>query len=129
LPSTIARAVIHADPTVAPLAGPSCEVVTVAKRQLKTGECLDGVGGFCAYGLIENHAVARAGNALPIAMSDDCVLLRDVGKDEVITFNDVKMPPARLRDELWSEQRKRWPATARTDASPERRSPQLATIE
>lgn len=129
LPSTIARAVLHADPTVAPLAGPSCEVVTVAKRQLKAGERLDGVGGFCAYGLIENHAVARASNALPIAMSDDCVLLRDIGKDEVVTFNDVKMPPARLGDELWSEQNKRWPATARTDASSERRSPQLATLE
>jgi predicted homoserine dehydrogenase-like protein len=129
LPSTIARAVIHADPTVAPLAGPSCEVMTMAKRQLKAGERLDGVGGYCAYGLIENHAAARASNALPIAMSDDCVLLRDVGKDEVVTFNDVKMPPTRLRDELWSEQRKRWPATARTDASSKRRSSQLAAIE
>jgi len=129
LPSTIARAVIHADPTVAPLAGPSCEVVTMAKRHLKAGERLDGVGGYCAYGLIENHAAARASNALPIAMSDDCVLLRDVGKDEVVTFNDVKMPPTRLRDELWSEQRKRWPATTRTDASSEPRSSQLATTE
>jgi hypothetical protein len=62
-------------------------------------------------------------------MSDDCVLLRDVGKDEVVTFNDVKMPPARLRDELWSEQRRRWPAAARTDATSVRRSPQLATTE
>jgi len=129
LPSTIARAVIHADPTVAPLAGPSCEVVTVAKRQLKTGERLDGVGGFCAYGLIENHSTARAADALPIALSDDCVLLRDIGKDEVITFKDVKMPSARLRDELWSEQRHRWPAGVRKDVAPERRSAQLAAIE
>src|SRR6267142_1871947 len=129
LPSTIARAVIHADPTVAPLAGPSCEVVTVAKRQLKTGERLDGVGGFCAYGLIENHSTARAADALPIALSDDCVLLRDIGKDEVITFKDVKMPSARLRDELWSEQRNRWPTGVRKDVAPELRSPQFAAIE
>ena len=40
--------------------GPGCEVVTVAKRDLKAGERLDGVGGFCAYGLIENRAAARA---------------------------------------------------------------------
>jgi len=129
LPSTIARAVIHSDPTVAPLAGPSCEVVTVAKRQLKAGECLDGVGGFCAYGLIENHAAARASNALPIAMSDDCVLLRDIAKDQVVTIDDVKMPAARLRDELWLEQRKRWPAAIRADAVASSRSPHLATIE
>ncbi len=49
--STIGRAVIHHDPTVAPIAGPVCEVVTVAKRDLKAGERLDGIGGFCAYGL------------------------------------------------------------------------------
>ena len=53
--STIGRAVIHRDPTVAPMAGPICEVVTVAKRDLKAGECLDGIGGFCAYGLIDNR--------------------------------------------------------------------------
>ena len=131
LPSTIARAVIHADPTVAPLAGPACEVVTVAKRQLKAGERLDGVGGFCAYGLIENHAAARANNALPIAMSDDCVLLRDIDKDEVVIFTDVKMPPGRLRDELWLEQSKRWPATtpAYTNVSSERQSSQFAAVE
>src|SRR5262245_17689720 len=66
LPSTIARAVIHADPTVAPAAGPSCEVLAIAKTDLKAGTRLDGVGGFCTYGLIDNHATARAQNALPI---------------------------------------------------------------
>ena len=41
------------------MGGPVCEVVAVAKRDLKAGERLDGIGGFCAYGLIEN-AAARA---------------------------------------------------------------------
>ena len=58
--STIGRAVIHRDPTVRRSGGPVCEVVTVAKRDLKAGERLDGVGGFCAYGLIENATEARA---------------------------------------------------------------------
>ncbi len=120
LPSTIARAVLHRDPTVAPLDGPSCEVVAVAKRALTTGERLDGVGGFCSYGLIENHAAARAADALPIAMSEGCVLLRDIGKDEVLTFSDVAMPSRRLIDELWAEQMRRWPVIAKTEASRER---------
>ena len=110
LPSTIARAVLHRDPTVASMAGPSCEVVTVAKRDLKAGESLDGVGGFCAYGLIENHANARAINALPIAMSEHCVLRRDVRKDEVIAFDDVTRPARTLVDDLWDEQQRLWPA-------------------
>ena len=108
IPSTIGRAVIHADPTVAPRGGPSCEVVTVAKRPLKAGERLDGVGGFCAYGLIDNHSAARAANALPIALSEGCVLLRNIAKDDVVSFDDVKMPATRLSDQLWMEQMQRW---------------------
>jgi len=108
IPSTIGRAIVHADPTVAPRGGPSCEVVTVAKRELKVGERLDGVGGFCAYGLIDNHSAARAVNALPIALSEGCVLLRNIAKDDVVTFDDVKMPATRLSDELWMEQLQRW---------------------
>jgi predicted homoserine dehydrogenase-like protein len=114
LPSTIARAVIHADPTVAPMAGPSCEVVSVAKRDLRAGETLDGIGGFCTFGLIDNHATARSDNALPNALSEDCVLLRDVAKDAVIRFDDVRLPAERLRDRLWQEQRRMWPSESDT---------------
>jgi len=109
LPSTIGRAVIHGDPTVAPLAGPVCEVVTIAKRDLKTGERLDGVGGFCSFGLIDNRTAARAAGALPIGLSGDCVLRRDIAKDEVISFADVDAPPHRLAEQLWREQNERWP--------------------
>ena len=112
LPSTIARAMLHRDPTVAPMAGPACEVVTVAKRDLKAGERLDGVGGFCAYGLIENRVAARAMNALPIAMSEDCVLLRDLAKDMVVSFDDVQARARSLVGDLWLEQQRRWPMAA-----------------
>lgn len=109
IPSTIGRAVIHQDPTVAPLAGPVCEVVTVAKRDLKAGERLDGVGGFCSYGLIDNRAAARAADALPIGLSEDCVLRRDIAKDDVISFDDVVSPRDRSAEMLWREQNARWP--------------------
>ena len=90
--STIGRAFIHRDPTVAPIGGPVCEVVAVAKRNLKAGERLDGIGGFCTYGLIDNTAAARAMAALPIGLSEDCVLRRDISMDNVISFNDVEAP-------------------------------------
>ena len=107
--STIGRAVVLGDATVAPLAGPVCEVVTVAKRNLRAGETLDGIGGFCSYGLIENASTARATAALPIGLSDGCVLRRDVAKDGVVTFEDVAMPAGRLTEGLWREQNARWP--------------------
>jgi predicted homoserine dehydrogenase-like protein len=119
LGSTIARAAVTKDPTVAPLDGPRCEVVAVAKRPLRAGELLDGIGGFCTYGLIDNTAAARAMDALPIGLAEGCTLLRDVDRDSVLTVRDVLMPPPRLRDVLWQEQRQRWPvadAAIRTSA-------------
>jgi predicted homoserine dehydrogenase-like protein len=108
--STIGRAVILRDPTVAPVAGPVCEVMTVAKRDLKAGERLDGVGGFCSYGLIDNADRARPDAALPIGLSEGCVLRRDVPKDDTLSFHDV-VEPGRdpLIEALWREQSARWP--------------------
>ena len=116
--STIGRAAIHNDATVAPMAGPVCEVVTVAKRDLKSGERLDGIGGFCSYGLIDNTAAARGMNALPISLSEGCVLRRDIAKDQVVSFNDVDGPGGLLVNALWTEQCERWPgATKRSQTS------------
>ncbi len=110
--STIGRAFIHRDATVSPIGGPVCEVVTVAKRDLKAGERLDGVGGFCSYGLIENAATARSLTALPIGLSEGRVLLRDVRKDEVVSFHDVEAGPGGLVEDLWNEQNQCWPQAA-----------------
>jgi predicted homoserine dehydrogenase-like protein len=107
--STIGRAFVHRDATVAPIAGPVCEVVAVAKRDLKAGERLDGVGGYCAYGLIDNAVAARGTNALPIGLSEGCVLRRDVSKDDTLSFDDVKTLPHGLVLALWREQNARWP--------------------
>jgi predicted homoserine dehydrogenase-like protein len=101
--------VIHRDPTVAPIAGPVCEVVTVAKRDLKAGERLDGIGGFCSYGLIDNVSGARAMSALPIGLSEGRLLRRDVAKDQVLSFDDVDAIPGGLVEKLWQEQNARWP--------------------
>lgn len=116
--STIGRAFVHRDPTVAPIGGPVCEVVTIAKRDLKAGEKLDGVGGYCSYGLIDNASSARAASALPIGLSEGSVLRRAVAKDSVVTFDDADMPAAGLVENLWREQSARWPmATKESDAS------------
>jgi predicted homoserine dehydrogenase-like protein len=127
IPATIGRAIVHHDATVSPKAGPSCEVVTVAKRDLKAGEILDGIGGFCSYGLIDTTESARGAHSLPIALSEGCKVLRDVPKDSVVTFDDVKRPNIRLRDTLWAEQLGRWSAGTDNAASQQiRRTPQSA---
>jgi predicted homoserine dehydrogenase-like protein len=111
--STIGRAVVHHDPTIAPLNGPVCEVVAVAKRDLKAGDRLDGIGGFTTYGLIENTATARAARALPIGLSEDCVLRHDVPRDRMLSMDDVTEPQREpVIEQLWREQCERWPASA-----------------
>jgi len=116
--STIGRAVLFGDPTVTPLDGPRCEVLAVAKRDLRAGERLDAIGGFCTYGLIENTSAARAIDALPIGLAEGCTMARDVSKDSALTMADVRMPSERLSDRLWQEQRRRWPASAAARHTP-----------
>jgi predicted homoserine dehydrogenase-like protein len=110
--STIGRAVLQQDATVAPVGGPVCEVVAVAKRDLKAGERLDGVGGFCTYGLIDNRSSAREMQALPIGLSEGCVLRNNVAKDDVVSLEDIQPVPENLIWKLWHEQNARWPAAA-----------------
>jgi predicted homoserine dehydrogenase-like protein len=103
-PNSIARAVIFGDSPVRPLAGPVCEVVTLAKRPLRAGEILDGIGGYTSYGAIDNTAVTMRDDLLPMGLSEGCVLRRDLPMDAAIAFSDVEMPKPRLCDRLWAEQ-------------------------
>jgi predicted homoserine dehydrogenase-like protein len=107
-PLTVARAVLFGDAAVAPLAGPVCEVVAVAKRELKAGGTLDGIGGFDCYGTIENVDVTAGEGLLPMGLSEGCRLKRDVAVDEPIAYADVELPTGRLADELRAEQEARF---------------------
>jgi predicted homoserine dehydrogenase-like protein len=102
--ASIARAAIAGDATVAPAGGQTCEVVAVAKKPLRAGEPLDGVGGFCAYGLIENAKVGRRDSLLPIGLTEGCLLRRDLKQDEPLRFSDVDVPAGRVSDRLRQEQ-------------------------
>ena len=78
--------------------------MTVAKRDLKTGEILDGIGGYTCYGLLENHQTFRAGNFLPMGLAEGCAVTRNIKKDEPLTYGDVTLPSGRLCDKLRGEQ-------------------------
>jgi len=101
---TIARAVLFHDATTSPIGKPVCEVLTVAKRDLRAGEVLDGIGGFTCYGVIENFGVAQKERSLPMGLSEGCRMKRDVLKDQSIAYEDVDVPPGRLCDKLRIQQ-------------------------
>jgi predicted homoserine dehydrogenase-like protein len=101
---TVARAVLLHDAAAAPLGGPVTEVVALAKRPMEAGDTLDGIGGFTVYGMLENTATARQERLLPIGLSDGAKLVRAVGIDDALTFDDVVLAPDRLASRLWDEQ-------------------------
>jgi predicted homoserine dehydrogenase-like protein len=102
--TTVARAVLFADPTVTPAATPRVEVVATAKTDLRAGQVLDGIGYYMTYGQCENSSVALAENLLPMGLAEGCKLLRDIHKDQVLTYDDVEVPANRLCDRLRREQ-------------------------
>lgn len=96
-PLSAARAYIYKEPTIAPKGAPVSETVAVAKKDLKAGEHLDGIGGFTVYGTIDTYENAKKERALPIGLvSKNVVMKKDVKKGEIITYDDVVLDESSL---------------------------------
>jgi predicted homoserine dehydrogenase-like protein len=89
VPWTIADVVLDRSPLGAPVGAPVAEVVSVAKRDLKAGERIDGIGGYACYGHVD--AVDRAAGLLPIGLSENLTLVADVPKDEPIPLEAIEL--------------------------------------
>ncbi len=104
VPSSIARAVLLADATVAAAGRPSVDCVTAAKVVIAAGETLDGIGGYQTYGLAENTDRVIAERLLPMGLSEGCRARRTIAKDELVRYDDVELPAGRVIDRLRREQ-------------------------
>jgi len=71
-------------------------VAAVAKRDLKSGEMLDGEGGYTVWG--KALPIARAGAALPIGLAHGVQVLRDVAAGETLGMNDVALEADEVTD-------------------------------
>ncbi|PIU28766.1 MAG: NAD(P)-dependent oxidoreductase, partial [Candidatus Hydromicrobium americanum] len=88
-PLSIARAYFYGEPTIVPDCSLISEVITIAKKDLKAGDMIDGIGRYTVYGLIEEYSKAKQEGLLPIGLSQGCVLKKDMEKDRPIKYNDV----------------------------------------
>jgi predicted homoserine dehydrogenase-like protein len=86
---SIRRAARQSLPTVAPVGAPVADTVSLAKRDLASGQRLDGVGGFDVYGLIERAPAARRSRLLPVGLAQYAHLRHPVRKDQPISYDDV----------------------------------------
>ena len=90
-PISIAKAALYGQPTGTPLPTPAADVITVAKRNLKAGEVLDGGGGYTVNGLIEKANIARAENLLPLGLAYGIKLKCDVSQGAAISYDMVEL--------------------------------------
>jgi predicted homoserine dehydrogenase-like protein len=116
VPISVGRLALCDDVVLAPMAAPVVDVVAAAKRDLHAGETVDYIGGYMTYGTCENSDAAARDRLLPMGLAEGCVLQRDVPTDQVLTYEDVTLPPGRLVDALRAEQAARWPAGHGHDA-------------
>jgi predicted homoserine dehydrogenase-like protein len=108
-PLTVARVVLFGDACGQPLAGPTVEVIAVAKRDLQAGETLDSYGQYMTYGQSETAAIVRRERLIPEGLVAGCRLLRDIPRDTALCWDDVVAPSDRLAHRLYAEQQRRFP--------------------
>ena len=65
------------------------DVGAVAKKDLKAGEKLDGEGGFCARGKLISSQKSKEDGILPLGLTDNAIVKRNIKRDELIRLTDV----------------------------------------
>lgn len=90
-PITIYDACVNHKATIAPTEGIVTEVISIAKKDLKPGDILDGIGGYTVYGSLEEYKTAKAENLVPIGLIENAKVLREIKKGETISYNMVEL--------------------------------------
>jgi len=88
-PLTAAEAVLYGTATATPGPEVVSDVATYAKRPLRAGEKLEGIGGEKHYGQIVEVEEFRRENALPVGLAEYATLRTDVRKDGMVRYDDV----------------------------------------
>jgi predicted homoserine dehydrogenase-like protein len=83
-PQAVAEAVVYGEAVLKPQ-GMVAELVSVAKRDLKAGEKVDGIGGFDFFSRIYQAAEARALHGIPMGLTPGGRVLTDVPRGELLT--------------------------------------------
>ncbi|MEH6780912.1 MAG: oxidoreductase [Rhodoglobus sp.] len=115
---SIGEVIIDRQPSLAPIAW-NADVSAMAKRDLKVGEKIDGIGGEHVYGDAVPAAEAKAGRELPIGLASAGTLIRDVAKGTAVTYDDVQLDETKtivilrkLQDALLADGQLQVPALA-----------------
>src|SRR5262249_12761215 len=89
---SIASVGLRREPTGCPT-GFRADVVATAKRDLKTGEILDGEGGFCVWGKQTPAGASLERELLPLGLAHNVRLKRDIPEGQALRWSDVVYDP------------------------------------
>ncbi|BDR57568.1 NAD(P)H-dependent oxidoreductase [Xylocopilactobacillus apicola] len=93
-PLTIAKAVLNHDHAIVPLGAPVSETIAVAKRDIKAGEVIDGIGGYSVRGSIETHSDFVANNHVPIGcITGQTIAKKDIKNGQALTNDSIELDP------------------------------------
>jgi predicted homoserine dehydrogenase-like protein len=87
---SVLSAALRKEPTGQPQ-GFRGDVAAVAKRNLRTGEMLDGEGGYTVWGKLMPAAASLQAGALPIGLAHHVRLTNDVAHGAVLRWSDVEI--------------------------------------
>ncbi len=87
----IISAVLNGEPTICPKHTPVADVLTVAKKDLRTGEVLDDIGGYSFYGVVDRAITVKEKKFLPIGLACKARMIRSVKAGTPITLDDVEV--------------------------------------
>jgi len=91
VPLTAAQAVLYNESCGHPMKKLTSECIAIAKKSMKAGEILDGIGGYCYRVSIELADVAASRNYLPAGLAKGAKLLRDVNAGDILTYDMVEL--------------------------------------
>jgi predicted homoserine dehydrogenase-like protein len=86
---SILSAALRKEPTGAPLDFRG-DVASIAKRDLRAGEMLDGEGGYTVWGRLMPAALSLKAGALPIGLAHRVKLKNDIAHGAVVRWSDVE---------------------------------------
>lgn len=103
--ASVLAPVLFREALLTPDQGFATNVFAYAKRDLRAGETLDGIGGATVYGQVEavgaaggsagGSAGARGHPGLPVCLAEDVRLVRDLAADAPIAMADIEIPAGR----------------------------------
>jgi predicted homoserine dehydrogenase-like protein len=100
---SVASVGLRGEPTGCPTAW-CADAVAVAKRDLKTGEILDGEGGYTVVGRLMPSETSVRENCLPLGLAHGCKLLEPVAAGQPLRWSNVAFDTdstaVRLRREM-----------------------------